>query len=312
MSAGTKKNRPARRSGPTSDPVATGLKPPPVRAPRALVTTADVVKLQRLMTHALLRPLTADSRMQPTWTDGRPTAEVVAEFIKPNDRLSAFDRLELYNRMYWFRLIDAFYDDNPGLRALLGEEKFLALCEAYLAKYPSRSFTLRNLCARLADFIAETPRLTAPRTALARDIARFEWAQTVAFDGESRTKLAPATIARSGPATMRIGLQPYLTLLALDYPVDDFVLAVKRREAMRETASNTSEIAGRRGRMKTVRAPQRSRTYLAVHRVDFRLYYKRLELPAYRMLEALRAGKPLAHAVAAGGRRVSAAQTREW
>ena len=44
-------------------------------------------------------------------------AEVAAEFIKPNDRLTSFERLEIYNRMYWFRLIDCVRDDCPGLRA---------------------------------------------------------------------------------------------------------------------------------------------------------------------------------------------------
>ena len=29
-----------------------------------------------------------------------------SEFIKPNDRLSSFERLEIYNRQYWFRLLD--------------------------------------------------------------------------------------------------------------------------------------------------------------------------------------------------------------
>ena len=76
-----------------SRPVATGLKPPPAHAPRRLATAADVVKLQRLMTHALVRPLTAESGMQPVWIDGRPMDEFAAEFIKPNDRLSAFERL---------------------------------------------------------------------------------------------------------------------------------------------------------------------------------------------------------------------------
>ena len=312
MSSLAKKNRPTRRSGPTSVAAVTGLKPPPARAPRALTTTADIVKLQRLMTHALVRPLTAESGMQPSWTDGRPMAEFAAEFIKPNDRLTAFDRLELYNRMYWFRLIDAFYDDNPGLRALLGERKFLALGEAYLAKFPSRSFTLRNLCARLAAFIATEPGRTAPHTALALDVARFEWAQTAAFDGEALPVLAPAVIARAAPATFKVALQPYVTLLQLNHPADDYVLAVKQREALRTAASNAGGATARRRRLKVVARPRRARTCLAVHRIDCRLYYKRLSRPAYLILAALQAGAPLAQALVAGGLRVRPAQIQKW
>src|SRR5581483_4392142 len=155
-------------------------------APKRLRTTEDLRTLQRLMTHAIVRPLTARDTLQTEWTDGRTTEEVASEFIKANDRLSAFERLEIYNRMYWFRLIGCVSDDNPGLRALLGERAFDRLVRAYLAKYPSRSFTLRNLCSRLSQFIAEEPKWTARHTALAIDLARFAWAQTVAFDAEAR------------------------------------------------------------------------------------------------------------------------------
>ena len=292
--------------------LATCLKPPAQHAPRRLATTRDIVKLQRLMTHALLRPLTAESGMQSKWIDGRPMEEFAAEFIKPNDRLSAFERLQLYNRMYWFRLIDAFYDDNPGLRGLIGETKFLRLCEAYLEKYPSRSFTLRNLCGRLAAFIAEAPKFTSPQTALALEVARFEWSQTVAFDSESRPVLKPAAIARASASTLRLGLQPYITLLACNHPVDDYVLAVKRRDALRGAVSNASETTTRRARTRSIPRPKRRRTYLAVHRVANQLYYKRLERPAFLILLALGSGATLANAIAAGGPRVRPAQIQAW
>jgi hypothetical protein len=291
---------------------ATGLKAPPKHAPKRLATTADVVKLQRLMTHILVRPLTKDDGLQPTWIDGRRMTEVADEFIKPNDRLTAFDRLQLYNRMYWFRLIDIMHDDNPGLRAVLGDRKFTKLVEAYLAKYPSRSFTLRNLCERLAQFIREEPRWTAPHTALALAVTRFEWAQTVAFDSEQRPVLTPAMIARTPPARLRLSLQPYVSLLALDYPVDDFVVAVKQRDALRTAASNTVDQARKLTRIKHVAKPRRQRIYVAVHRLDNRLYYKRLDRPAFLILQAIAAGQTLGSAITAGGRRVKPEQVSGW
>jgi hypothetical protein len=239
-------------------------------------------------------------------------AAVAAEFIKPNDRLTAFERLQIYARSYWFRLIDCVYDDCPGLRAVLGEEKFSALVRAYLARCPSRSFTLRNLCARLPQFIAEEPRWTAPHTALAHAVARFEWAQTLAFDGEARPPLTRADIAAAPPARLRLALQPYLTLLAADWPVDDFVLAVKRREALRGAASQTPDGAARPRRRRDVPRPRRRRTLLVVHRHDLTLYYKRVTPGAFAILEKLAAGQTLARALAAAGPRVTADQVREW
>lgn len=292
-----------------------GLKSPPRHAPKRLTTDADLRGLQRMMLHALTMPLTTDDDLAPVWRDGRPMAEVAAEFIKPNDRLTAFERLQIYSRGYWFRLIDCVYDDAPGLRALLGEERFSALVRGYLAKYPSRSFTLRNLTSRLAQFIREEPRWTRPRTALAHAIARFEWAQTVAFDGEARPVLTAEDFAKTPPMKLRLGLQPYLSLVAVDWPVDDYVLAVKKRDALRSEASNAIDRApdatGGRARKKVPR-PKRAEAWIVVHRYNHRLYYKRVDAAAFRVLTALAAGRTLGRAIAAAGPRVKPGQVREW
>ena len=287
-------------------------KNPPRRAPARPDSARALLAFQRLMHGALVRPLAPGDRMQSRWTDGRPMAEVVAEFIKPNDRLTSFDRLEIYNRMYWFRIIDSFYDDNPGLRAALGDRKFNRLALAYLAKHPSRSFTLRNLCVQLEAFIRREPRWTAPHTALALDLARFEWAQTVAFDEAAQPVLTAAEVGRADPARLRLDLQPYVTLLALRHPVDTYMLAVKKRDSLRSEANNATASAQPAGRTRKVPRPRRERIWVAVHRVDNRLYYKRLEAPAFRILTALRAGRPLARAVAAAGRGVTPAQVQDW
>ena len=79
-----------------------------------------------------------------TWFDGRPTSEVFASFIKPNDRLTSLERLEIYNKQYWFRLLDCLYDDYPGLRAILGQSRFRRLASPIWTNTrptPSRSAT---------------------------------------------------------------------------------------------------------------------------------------------------------------------------
>ena len=266
-----------------------------------------------MMATALTLPLTSEDGLQPKWVDGRPMEKVVAEFVKPNDRLSSFERLQLYNRMYWFRLFDAIQDDCPGLRAAIGDRAFWRLAQAYLAKKPSTSFTLRNLCSRLVDFIRENPRLTAPRTALAVEVARFEWAQTVAFDGEGRPVLTAADFSSKPPTRLRLGLQPYITLLDLKHPIDTFVISVKRREVMRSEASNTPDAVASAPRpARRPRLPRLSPTRVAVHRHNNRLFYKRLDPAAFRILKALEEGRTLAHAIAAAGPTVKPAQVRKW
>jgi hypothetical protein len=81
---------------------------------RKVRSRADLLDLQRPMAGAILRPLTSRWHMQAQLNDGRNLRAEAAEFIKPNDRLSSFERLEIYNRQYWFRLLDCLYDDDSG------------------------------------------------------------------------------------------------------------------------------------------------------------------------------------------------------
>src|SRR4051794_15945401 len=96
----------------------------------------ELRRIQQTFSTALFRPLVSGDQLEPRWTDGRATAEVMAEFIAPNDRLTPVERIEIYSRSYWYRLIDCLYDDYPGVRAIVGDRKFLKLITAYLAKYP--------------------------------------------------------------------------------------------------------------------------------------------------------------------------------
>src|SRR6516165_4448014 len=263
------------------------------RAPRKINSVRQLRELQRVMASTLFRPLTPQWRMQKRWTDGAAMAEVASEFIKPNDRLSSFERLEIYNRQYWYRVLDCLYDDYPGLRAIVGERKFLKLITAYLARNPSDSYTLRDLGNRLEHFLREEPQWAAPRQELAIDMVRFEWAQIVAFDGPSKPPITPDDILDTSPANLRLGLQPYLSLLELNYAVDDFLIAVKKREsdALRGEASNAVQSAPRAAkRRKRIPAPKREKVYLAVHRHDNMLYYKRLNSEAFAILTALDRG----------------------
>src|SRR5260370_7671868 len=95
-----------------------------------------LLEVQRRMARAIFEPLTSSDRIIPA---------ADADYIKPNDRLTSVERLEIYSRSYWFRVLDSLYDDFPGLRAVLGQRAFHRLSRAYLAECPSRSFTLPTL-----------------------------------------------------------------------------------------------------------------------------------------------------------------------
>jgi hypothetical protein len=261
---------------------------------------AELRAIQEFMAEALFRPLGRGDRMQRTWKDGRPMATVTGSVIKPNDRLTSFERLEIYNRVYWFRVLDCLYDDFPAVEAIIGQRRFHRLITAFLAEFPSESYTLRDLGERFPRYIQEHPELTAPHTFLAHEASIFEWAQVIAFDSEAKPGLNVDTFLGVDPTALRIGLQPYLTLLQLEHPWDDFILALKKHAEVRDTNSNTMAEATERKPLRRPRRPRPQRIQVAVHRHNNFLYYKRLEPAAFAILQALQSGETLADACVCG------------
>ncbi|HUB25191.1 MAG TPA: putative DNA-binding domain-containing protein [Tepidisphaeraceae bacterium] len=283
----------------------------PDSPPRKRQTLTELRELQRRTASVIFRPLTPEFQTQRKWTDGRDSADVIAEFIKPNDRLTSFERLEIYNRQYWYRLIDNVYEDFPGLLAILGQKKFSPLTRAYLAKYPSRSYTLRNLGRNMPKFIEDEPKWTHPYETMALDMARFEWAQVVAFDGPAETPINIDDLLGKNPDHLRLGLQPYITVLEMAYPLDTFSLAIKKA-GFRTEASNAMDERGHEHRVRKIRRPRRKRTFVAVHRHNYDLYYYRLEPAAYRLLCALRDGKTLTQACQHAGGEATPRLLKKW
>jgi Putative DNA-binding domain len=257
----------------------------------------DLASLQREMAAAVMQPLTKDENMRETAPDGRPMDEVAASFIAPNSRLTSFERLEIYNRQYWYRILGALAEDFPALRALIGAQHFEALSIAYLTEHPSRSFTLRNLGSKLPQWLTAHPEHTGRRHRLAVDLARMEWAFVEAFDAPERDPLTQRQIAAL-QGDSKLTLQPCLQLVALSYPADDLVLELHQREKRQTSEAGVAHEDD--SAAATIPSLRLRPTWLAVHRVDLSVYYRRIEREEFQTLVALRDGSPLGEALEAG------------
>lgn len=262
-------------------------------------TSSPLLSLQRRMAAAVMEPLTRAETMARRRRNGVNASSEAAAFIAPNDRLSSFERLEIYNRQYWFRLYASFEEDFPGLQVIVGRGKFKGLMRQYIAECPSTSFTLRDLGAKLCDWLREHPAWTTPRTALALDMVRLEWAHIEAFDELQDTVPSSEDMA-SVQAESRFGLQPYLKLLRLRFPVDDLLIEVRNEAGSSDSASNNARAARRSKVVRRIADLPEEQIFLAVHRHENSVYYKRLHAEDYRMLEVLGEGGTLEDALAAG------------
>lgn len=258
----------------------------------------NLESLQREMAAAVMQPLTADEQMRSHATDGRAMSDIAASFIAPNSRLSAFERLEIYNRQYWFRVLSALAEDFTALNAVIGSRAFDHLSIDYLSAHPSRSFTLRNLGSQLPEWLAAHPSYAGRRHRLAVDVARIEWAFIQAFDSAERE---PLTLDQIGTldADSRLALQPHVQLIALDYPADDLVLNLHKREKRQasEAGVRHEDLPEHPAKMPRLRLRP---TWVAAHRVELSVYYRRLQREEFLTLRAIAQGAPLADAIVTG------------
>lgn len=258
----------------------------------------NLENLQREMAAAVMQPLTADEQMRSHSADGRSMQNVAESFIAPNSRLTAFERLEIYNRQYWFRVLSALAEDFAALNAVIGSRAFDRLSVDYLSAHPSRSFTLRNLGSHLPEWLVANPGYAGRRHRLAVDVARIEWAFVQAFDSAEREPLTIDQIATLD-ANSRLALQPHVQLIALGYPADDLVLNLHQREKRQASEAGVRHEGSAEHPMKIPRLRRRS-TWVAAHRVEMSVYYRRLQREEFFTLTAMAQGAPLAEAITSG------------
>jgi len=262
------------------------------------MTTMSLEQIQREMAHAVMTPLTAADEMRKESRDGRSMEGIAKSFIAPNSKLSSFDRLEIYNRQYWYRVLGALAEDFPALRSVIGSRAFDAVSVAYIDSHPNRSFTLRNLGSRLSEFLAANPHFAGRRADLAVDVARIEWAFVEAFDSAEHEPLTLEQIATLEGGS-HLALQPHLQLVELEYPIDDLVLNMHKGEKRQTTEAGLQHEEDDNAPAK-LPALRRKPTWLAAHRVDYSVFYLRLRRGEFHTLRAIRAGQPLAEAIEAG------------
>lgn len=177
-------------------------------------------EIQREFFAALQLPLRGTSRRStglPPCGEGH-SPEFLAkaeELMKPGENLSSAERLELYHRQYWFRVLDSVADDFPVLRRMAGEETFWGLLESYLQAFPSESYTLRHLGRAMASFIAGWEGLDPIRRRWFAAVAELEYAAMETFEAAERQPLPPERIASEA-----LELQPHVRLIEMPVPAD--------------------------------------------------------------------------------------------
>jgi hypothetical protein len=252
-----------------------------------IATRSELVQMQKAFFRCISRPLgPRDTMVRDRNTDG---------MILENDRLTSHERLRLYAQQYWWRLLDSLRDDFPATEKVLGSKRFHQLSVRYIAKCPSRKYSLIYLGERFAAFIARDTKVPARLRGLARDVAALEWAQMESFGAGEHSPLVQDDFAKPDFTRRKVYVQPFIRLLSLNHRADDFV-ENGRDSFLRSTASNVCLVNER----KSVRGQTNSKkekTLLAVYRYEGRVRFRRLTPVMYTLLTIFSKGSSLESAM---------------
>jgi Putative DNA-binding domain len=213
-----------------------------------------------------------------TRVEGDRSLEVERCFTGSRD-LPAAERLEIYADMYLWRLVDALREDYPKLAALLGDERFYALAEAYVREHPSHHHDLGRLGVHLPAFLRAHPDPGRPDLA---DLAALEWARSeVFFEAETEPARQDALAALSPEEFLeaRLRLAPALRVLAVEHDAVGLWRALEHGEPAPPPAPGIHA--------------------MAVWRSRFEVFHTALELDEATALEAVASGDPLSRVCAA-------------
>jgi len=201
------------------------------------------------------------------------------QVIGRSKNLSAAERIGVYAGMYFGRLVDCLRNDYPVLLKTLGEDAFEDLAREFLIKYPSRSFTLNKLGAKMPAYILKTIPVKQHRAFLF-DVAQVERAIEEVFDALEEKALNMDSLLSIKPEkwlSMTLQVSQALRLFACKFPVNDFIEAAKSGDA--------PEI------------PKRGKSWLAVYRNDYSVWRLNIEQWQFELLHALQQGETLGNAV---------------
>lgn len=212
--------------------------------------------------HLLWRLITAPEGVAKALQENPGDASLLADSVAgvssgaangeaTSHELTPTRRLEVYAGAYFARIHDALASDFSDLAAQLGEATFHDLVTSYLAIRPPHRPSLRDVGARLPEFLAdgeggEPFRARAPWAA---DLARLEWLQSDLFDAPDAVVATRRDFEKRAPEEwggLTLKLIPAAGLLTLEWPVHTLCASwsggTRRSDGANPISSKPSEL----------------------------------------------------------------------
>ena len=211
----------------------------------------------------------------------RTLSQETEQIVESSPRLSGAQRLAIYQRSYYVRILKCMEEQFPALCHALGKDLFTDFARQYLQARPSQSYTLYDLGRRFPAYLEETrPDRQEAQDKREKwidfmiDLARFERQLFVMFDAPGQEG---KPFADEETPDSRLRLQPCFALGDYRFPVGWYYHEVRK-------GSDPS-------------FPPRQRSRLALVRKDYVTHTVPLTAPHYTFLTAIESGKKVEEAL---------------
>lgn len=166
------------------------------------------------------RPIDIQNRINPISPSGQLIDAEASEHIAPSPTLQSFQRIEIYNQQYWWRLLNTLHESFPFTVRLLGYFDFnQKIGFPYLIKYPPNHWSLGFLGNRLVRWCEEE--YHQENKQLIKEALELDWAFTFSFVCGSLPPLTSDQLKDSEEAeaifSKTLYIQPFIFLFDHEY-----------------------------------------------------------------------------------------------
>src|SRR5262245_19878003 len=192
------------------------------------------------------------------------------------------DRLDIYRNTIFSGLTRALQLSFPAVQRLVGGEFFAGAADAFIGEHLPRTAYLDQYGGEFPDFLSGFP--PAASLPYLADVAKLEWAVNRALHAPDETPLDLARLAALAPdeqGRVRLRAHPAIVTLQSNFPADEIWRAVL---GVDDWALAALDLAS-------------GPVFLLIERDPAGVEVARLEKAAWRFLDALCRGEPLASAI---------------
>lgn len=241
---------------------------------------------QEWFASVISQPIDRKNRICPKAPSGTPIRKEASKYILSGPKLEPFQRIEIYNQQYWWRLLGVLRLNYPLVTRLFGFDIFnRKIAIPFLQDYPPDHWAIDRVGDRLPEWIQNNYKGKDKRLVYDASILDKAFTEGV-FAGELppiNTQIVQESGGLEGILETKLYLQPYLRLFEFPYNLFEF------REQMIEESDTDYWLTHKRPELKH----GQKFTYILYRDQDKYLECRKIPLTEFSLLSHFKTGASL-------------------